>query len=68
VHAHGGVGYEVDFLSNLFLSVPEFRRALDSSTGWQRGMNQAGLDTGTPIQVLTGPMVLAVVIVLIDRR
>ena len=34
-HAHGAVGYEVDFMSNLFLSVPEFRRTLDASTLWQ---------------------------------
>ena len=28
------------FMSNLFIQVPEFRRTLDASTGWQRGMNQ----------------------------
>ena len=50
VHAHGGVGYEVDFMSNLFIDVPEFRRTLDSSTGWQRGMNEAGIATNTTIQ------------------
>lgn len=49
-HAHGGVGYEVDFMSNLFIDVPEFRRTLDASTQWQRGMNHAGLDTNTTIQ------------------
>ena len=49
-HAHGGVGYEVDFMSNLFIGIPEFRRSLDASTGWQRGMNEAGLDTNTTIQ------------------
>ena len=50
IHAHGGVGYEVDFMSNLFIGIPEFRRTLDASTGWQSGMNQAGLDTNTTIQ------------------
>ena len=49
-HAHGGVGYEVDFMSNLFIDIPEFRRTLDASTGWQRGMNDAGMDTNTTIQ------------------
>ena len=50
MHAHGGVGYEVDFMSNLFIQIPEFRRTLDASTVWQLGMNQAGLDTNTTIQ------------------
>ena len=50
-HAHGGVGYEVDFMSNLFIGIPEFRRSLDASTGWQRGMNDAGMDTNTTIQL-----------------
>ena len=49
-HAHGGVGYEVDFMSNLYIDVPEFRRTLDASTEWQKGMNHAGLDTNTTIQ------------------
>eukprot|EP00937_MAST-01D_sp_MAST-1D-sp2_P001128 g1128.t1 len=48
--AHGGVGYEVDFMSNLFLDVPEFRRTLDASTQWQRGMNAAALATNTTVQ------------------
>ena len=50
IHAHGGVGYEVDFMSNLFIDIPEFRRTLGASNGWQSGMNQAGLDTSTTIQ------------------
>ena len=49
-HAHGAVGYEVDFMSNLFISVPEFRRTLDAATGWQSGLNTAALETTTPVQ------------------
>ena len=44
--AHGAVGYEVDFMSNLFLSVPEFRRTLDASAGWQSGLNTAAIACG----------------------
>ena len=50
IHAHGGVGYEVDFMSNLYIDVPEFRRTLGASNGWQSGMNAAGLSTNTAIQ------------------
>jgi hypothetical protein len=50
-HAHGAVGYEVDFMSNLFLGVPEFRRTLDASTLWQSGMNQAALKLQPPMPI-----------------
>jgi hypothetical protein len=50
VHAHGGIAYEVDFMSNLFIDVPEFRRTLDASSKWQGGMNAAGVSTNTTIQ------------------
>ena len=50
VRAHGGIGYEVDFMSNLYLGIPEFRRTLDASTEWQAGMNAAGLATNITIQ------------------
>lgn len=48
--AHGAVGYEVDFMSNLFLSVPEFRRTLGASAGWQSGLNTAAIASTTPVQ------------------
>ena len=48
---HGAVGYEVDFMSNLFLGVPEFRRSLDASTLWQSGMNQAALALQPPLPI-----------------
>ena len=38
-------------MSNLYIGIPEFRRTLDASTGWQRGMNDAGMETNTTIQL-----------------
>ena len=40
---HGGNAYEVDFMNELFLGIPEFRRTLDAATVWQQGINQAGV-------------------------
>ena len=39
---HGGNAYEVDFMNELYLGIPEFRRTLDAATVWQQGINQAG--------------------------
>jgi hypothetical protein len=43
VNTHGGSAYEVDFMNQLYLGVPEFRRTLDAATVWQEGINQAGV-------------------------
>ena len=49
-HQHGGYSYEVDFMSELYLGIPEFRRSYDASTTWLRGMGAAGAATQTAIQ------------------
>eukprot|EP00038_Savillea_parva_P028861 m.67416 g.67416 ORF g.67416 m.67416 type:complete len:998 (+) comp8438_c0_seq1:47-3040(+) len=48
--AKGGVGFEVDFMSELYLGIPEFRRTLDAATGFLKGMNDAAADAEVPIQ------------------
>eukprot|EP00937_MAST-01D_sp_MAST-1D-sp2_P000149 g149.t1 len=48
--AHGGFAYEVDFMNELYLGVPEFRRELDAATAWQEGMNAAAARTGLRVQ------------------
>ena len=49
-HSKGGYSYEVDFMSELYLGIPEFRRSYDASTKWLRGMGAAGKETKTAIQ------------------
>jgi hypothetical protein len=48
--AHGGFAYEVDFMNELYLSIPEFRTVLDAATEWQAGMNDAAGATGLTVQ------------------
>jgi len=48
--AHGGFAYEVDFMNELYLGVPEFRQNLDAATDWQAGMNAAAAATGLRVQ------------------
>jgi hypothetical protein len=50
VLSHGGNAYEVDFMCDLYLGIPEFRRTLDSATVWQKGMNDAGKAKGVVTQ------------------
>ena len=50
VKKRGGIGYEVDFMSELYLGIPEFRRTLDSATVWQQGLNDAAAAHNVPVQ------------------
>lgn len=50
IHAHGGYSYEIDFMAELFLGIPEFRQNYNWSAQFLHGMNAAGANTKTPIQ------------------
>eukprot|EP01047_Picozoa_sp_COSAG01_P041260 COSAG01_NODE_3530_length_5964_cov_653.329241_6_plen_113_part_00 len=34
---------QVDFMNELYMGIPEFRRTLDAATVWQEGINRAGI-------------------------